>query len=175
MGLSSRSWQSVCTKKSRLLSQSCQCVQYILEAVVRRSAALIEVKDRSPLQRWCPTSEGRLQVTKLVWRKVDAAFGLCVCCIPKQYTESYLARQSSRQRASSNLVSPRHLFWWASFIVFSHDHTLFFPECVAKIPVCTWGSGGAGRVCEEVRNRSQPFAVRREARAIGIDAKKSFR
>ena len=39
---------------------------------------------------------------------------------------------------------------------------MFFPECVARVPVSLWGCGGralfAGR-CVYVRNRPQPFAI----------------
>ena len=34
-----------------------------------------------------------------------------------------------------------------------------FPECVAKVTVSLWGSGGWGCVCSTLRNRSQPFAT----------------
>ena len=34
----------------------------------------------------------------------------------------------------------------------------FFPECVARIPVSLWGSGGWGCVRSTLRLRSQPFA-----------------
>ena len=45
----------------------------------------------------------------------------------------------------------------------------FFPECVARVPISLWGSGGWGcvrsslRLCTfaTIRNRSQPFATAR--------------
>ena len=36
---------------------------------------------------------------------------------------------------------------------------VFFPECVARVPVSLWGSGGWGCVCSTLRLRSQPFAT----------------
>ena len=39
---------------------------------------------------------------------------------------------------------------------------VFFPECVARVPVSLWGSGGwsvFARRCVRVRNRPQPFAT----------------
>ena len=39
---------------------------------------------------------------------------------------------------------------------------LFFPECVARVPVSLWGCGGRGvfaGCCPTVRNRSQPSAT----------------
>ena len=35
----------------------------------------------------------------------------------------------------------------------------FFPECVARVPVSLWGSGGWGCVRSTLRSRSQPFAT----------------
>ena len=38
----------------------------------------------------------------------------------------------------------------------------FFPECVARVPVSLWGSGGEAvfaKSCVCVRNRSQPSAT----------------
>ena len=41
-----------------------------------------------------------------------------------------------------------------------------FPECVARVPVSLWGSGGVfARRCVRVRNRPQPFAT---VRAIPV-------
>ena len=45
-----------------------------------------------------------------------------------------------------------------------------FPECVARVPVSLWGSGGWAvfdKCCSTVRNRSQPFARGRYGRAYG--------
>ena len=36
--------------------------------------------------------------------------------------------------------------------------TLICPECVARVPVSLWGSGGWSCVRQTLRNRSQPFA-----------------
>ena len=41
----------------------------------------------------------------------------------------------------------------------------FFPECVARVPVSLWGSGGWGCVRSTLPNRPQPFAT---VRAIAI-------
>jgi len=41
----------------------------------------------------------------------------------------------------------------------------FFPECVARVPVSLWGSGGWGCVRSTLRSRSQPFAT---VRAIPV-------
>ena len=41
-------------------------------------------------------------------------------------------------------------------------HVLIIPECVARVPVSLWGSGGwsvFARRCVRVRNRPQPFAT----------------
>ena len=35
----------------------------------------------------------------------------------------------------------------------------FFPECVARVPVSLWGSGGWGCVRSTLRSRAQPFAT----------------
>ena len=35
----------------------------------------------------------------------------------------------------------------------------FFPECVARVPVSLWGSGGWGCVRSTLRSRSKPFAT----------------
>ena len=43
-------------------------------------------------------------------------------------------------------------------IHWSH-HMCTFPECVARVPVSLWGSGGWGCVRSTSRNRSQPFAA----------------
>ena len=37
--------------------------------------------------------------------------------------------------------------------------TTIFPECVARVPVSLWGSGGWGCVRSTLPNRSQPFAT----------------
>ena len=40
--------------------------------------------------------------------------------------------------------------------------SMFFPECVARVPVSLWGSGGEAVFAEScvcARNRSQPSAV----------------
>ena len=36
---------------------------------------------------------------------------------------------------------------------------MFIPECVARVPVSLWGSGGWGCVRSTLRSRSQPFAT----------------
>ena len=36
---------------------------------------------------------------------------------------------------------------------------MFFPECVARVPVSLWGSGGWGCVRSTLPNRPQPFAT----------------
>ena len=41
----------------------------------------------------------------------------------------------------------------------SHNLFLFFPECVARVPVSLWGSGGWGCVRSTLRSRAQPFAT----------------
>ena len=47
----------------------------------------------------------------------------------------------------------------------------FFPECVARVPVSLWGSGGLkvcfARRCVRVRNRPQPFVRTPYGRAYG--------
>ena len=40
-----------------------------------------------------------------------------------------------------------------------HHSMLFFPECVARVPVSLWGSGGWGCVRSTLRLRPQPFAT----------------
>ena len=48
------------------------------------------------------------------------------------------------------------MFFIASFFI------CLFPECVARVPVSLWGSGGwsvFARRCVRVRNRPQPFAT----------------
>ena len=82
------------------------------------------------------------------------------------------------------------LIWWTSWICkFSRFQNLifwrpwsvcgalshFFPECVARVPVSLWRSGGCGcvrstpRLCPQpfatVRNRSQPFPCGPHGRA----------
>ena len=42
-----------------------------------------------------------------------------------------------------------------------------FPECVARVPVSLWGSGGWGCVRSTLPNRSQPFARSPYGRAYG--------
>ena len=42
---------------------------------------------------------------------------------------------------------------------------VFVPECVARVPVSLWGSGGWGCVRSTLRSRSQPFAT---VRAIPV-------
>ena len=44
---------------------------------------------------------------------------------------------------------------------------LFFPECVARVPVSLWGSGGSGCVRSTLPNRPQPSAWTRYGRAYG--------
>ena len=39
------------------------------------------------------------------------------------------------------------------------SHFIVFPECVARVPVSLWGSGGWGCVRSTSRNRSQPSAT----------------
>ena len=46
-----------------------------------------------------------------------------------------------------------HVFW-----LFVSDTTVF-PECVARVPVSLWGSGGCGCVRSTLRLWSQPFAT----------------
>ena len=41
----------------------------------------------------------------------------------------------------------------------SYSFKSFFPECVARVPVSLWGSGGWGCVRSTLRSRSQPFAT----------------
>ena len=41
----------------------------------------------------------------------------------------------------------------------SHDYPMLFPECVARVPVSLWGSGGWGCVRSTLRSRAQPFAT----------------
>ena len=43
----------------------------------------------------------------------------------------------------------------------------FFPECVARVPVSLWGSGGWGCVRSTLRSRSQPFVWGPYGRAHG--------
>ena len=38
-------------------------------------------------------------------------------------------------------------------------HNDIFPECVARVPVSLWGSGGWGCVRSTLRSRAQPFAT----------------
>ena len=45
--------------------------------------------------------------------------------------------------------------------------SFFFPECVARVPVSLWGSGGWGCVRSTLRSRSQPFAWGPYGRAYG--------
>ena len=48
------------------------------------------------------------------------------------------------------------------FYVFGGSNTLvksIFPECVARVPVSLWGSGGWGCVRSTLRSRSQPSAT----------------
>ena len=44
-------------------------------------------------------------------------------------------------------------------ISFNSARKLLFPECVARVPVSLWGSGGWGCVRSTLRSRSQPFAT----------------
>ena len=48
------------------------------------------------------------------------------------------------------------------YLICGATTSFVFPECVARVPVSLWGSGGWGCVrsgCVYVRNRSQPFAT----------------
>ena len=47
-----------------------------------------------------------------------------------------------------DMVGRGAMCWWA-----------IFPECVARVPVSLWGSGGWGCVCSTLRLWSQPFAT----------------
>ena len=56
------------------------------------------------------------------------------------------------------------LFVYFVCFLFSINPTLglrfgFFPECVARVPVSLWGSGGWGCVRLTLRSRAQPFAT----------------
>ena len=48
------------------------------------------------------------------------------------------------------------------YYIFYFIYYVFFPECVARVPVSLWGCGGRGvfaGCCPTVRNRSQPSAT----------------
>ena len=47
------------------------------------------------------------------------------------------------------------------------SHSVVFPECVARVPVSFWGSGGWGCVRSTLRPRPQPSARRPYGRAYG--------
>ena len=47
----------------------------------------------------------------------------------------------------------------AAAVVSVANWFLLFPECVARVPVSLWGSGGWGCVRSTLRSRSQPFAT----------------
>ena len=55
--------------------------------------------------------------------------------------------------------------WQHSSYSRHHHHKLFFPECVARVPVSLWGSGGWGCVRSTLRLWSQPSAT---VRAIPV-------
>ena len=46
-----------------------------------------------------------------------------------------------------------------SSIIIHHPHPSTFSECVARVPVSLWGSGGWGCVRSTLRLRPQPFAT----------------
>ena len=48
--------------------------------------------------------------------------------------------------------------------------SMFFPECVARVPVSLWGLGVGvfARRCQTVRNRPQPFATVRVRAIYGL-------
>ena len=51
----------------------------------------------------------------------------------------------------------RHFSWQAQH--FRRVMLRVFPECVARVPVSLWGSGGWGCVRSTLRSRAQPFAT----------------
>ena len=79
--------------------------------------------------------------------------------------ETVLVRNFGDPHGSPILRSPRFtmiyygllgsLYW---FILVSWFVSLF-PECVARVPVSLWGSGGWGCVRSTLRSRAQPFAT----------------
>ena len=60
----------------------------------------------------------------------------------------------------------KHLFclaiWRPGYffgVNFCRELRFFIPECVARVPVSLWGSGGWGCVRSTLRSRAQPFAT----------------
>ena len=49
--------------------------------------------------------------------------------------------------------------WFITYNILKLITNPFFPECVARVPVSLWGSGGWGCVRSTLRSRSQPSAT----------------
>ena len=85
--------------------------------------------------------------------------------------------QIDRNRLISCTFLPKRHYQGIQAKVWDVLEHVFFPECVARVPVSLWGSGGWGcvrstlRLCSQpsatVRNRSQPSAQPPYGRAYG--------
>ena len=51
------------------------------------------------------------------------------------------------------------VFFLNGNIIYTCRFFMVFPECVARVPVSLWGSGGWGCVRSTLRSRAQPFAT----------------
>jgi hypothetical protein len=68
-------------------------------------------------------------------------------------------QQNDNASRKMQFLQPAKLSFCLSFFFVIWWKICIFPECVARVPVSLWGSGGWGCVRWTLRSRSQPSAT----------------